>query len=355
MPTVMRFDDPMLVAQLGQQASDYAVNQDQRQQAMQLQQMADQNARAQQELQLKQRQQQLAEQLSHPQMITVPGIEQHGTSGTTYNPSQQIPVNQLGQYGQLAQAMETPDGAGGSNFNAARGSNLFGRGGAGMGYVHPQQKMMIAQVDQMEHAGQLQPAEAARWRMVIQTGGNPFTEKTASEVISEKGRSDALTAYQQAMLEQRKAATDTKGELDERKTRRQTILDQIKVNQDILKSAAGDPDLQKETAAELKRLTKELVKNGQEADTGVPGTSSTIQGPPDPSKSSSTPTPAGGKAPPQAAAAKKVQIEVTRLTPELSDKLVLGYGSAAAAKEAIARYGSAQKALQALIDSGPRL
>jgi carbon monoxide dehydrogenase subunit G len=332
MPTVMRFDDPMLVAQLGSQASQYAVNQDQQRQALAVQQQAAANAHAQGELELRQRQQKLAEDLAHPQqqMITLPGIEQHGQSGTTYNPDVQIPVSAMGGYAQAAQALDgVPDGRSG-----------FGRGGAGMGYVHPQQKMMIAQVDQMEAAGHLQPAEAARWRMIIQTGGNPFTEKTASEVISEKGRSDALTAYQQAQVASRDRTAGDKEAAEAKKEQRQTILDQVKIWNDVLKSAAGDPDLTNEAKTQIKQLTDQLTGKAKAPPQAAPATQ-----------------PAAGAAagaPAQAAAAplpKKAAVEITKLTPELSDALVRGYGSAAAARQAIAKYGSAQKALDAL--AGP--
>ena len=62
----------------------------------------------------------------------------------------------------------------------------------------------MARVDQMEAGGQLDPAQAQRWRGILETGGNPFGEPTVNERQTIKGgaggAAGGLTEYQQAML-----------------------------------------------------------------------------------------------------------------------------------------------------------
>lgn len=336
MPTVMRFDDPRLVATLGSQASAYATNQDDRAYSLQVQELAQRAAADRERFALQQQQNDLASQLAHPQqqMVDAPGYDQVQSNGAVFHmPGQRIPAGQMGAYGAMAAGTDgIPDGRGGAGGLAASSS---------MGYLHPQQRLQLQQIDKMEQAGQLHPAEAARWRMIVQSGGNPFTQPTTAEEIDKEGRKGALSAYQKGVLAHQEEQLTGRQAADQQKLKRQAVVDELKVWNDTLKAAAGDPEITKQALAEIRRLTGELQAIQQQ-----PGAAPGAQAPP-----ATQPTTGPTSAPAQAPAAKsKGSIDIRRVQPADADELVRGYGSADAARRAIAQYGSTAEALAALRD-----
>jgi hypothetical protein len=229
MPAILKFDDPALVATLASQASQYAVDQgnfrnamQSRDQALQEQEYADRrdrNAALANSLAGRQDQQQQQYPQQRPQFggteILPNGAQIHHPAGD-------------GNYGANA-----PGGYGGQVAGGSRGgAGKFGAILAGGGYVSPLQRQMGSTVDQMEQAGQLDPAEAARWRMIVLAGGNPFEKATNNETIRTQHKSDLLTRYQEQMLGDHNAdnaradqeAKDKEQEGDY-KRRRQALVD----------------------------------------------------------------------------------------------------------------------------------
>src|SRR6478609_2852292 len=194
MPSVLSFDDPAIVATLGHQASQFQVQQADRQYGLQLGQQQLQAAQIAAESRY--RQQQLAnsftpppQQAAAPQQPTSPGGTEITPSGATiYHPAgdgfwpQQQPA--AGGHGSFAGQVSL----------------------AGGGYITPLQRHMGDTIDQMEQAGQLQPAEAARWRMQVLAGQNPFEQPTVAEQLQTKHKEDVLTQYQQLQLGQHDTA-----------------------------------------------------------------------------------------------------------------------------------------------------
>lgn len=253
----MSFDNPSLVGTLASNVGAFRAQEVGSDQALNWARF-NQNADAQQQQLNLQRQRMIQPQPAPaaPPPPTPAWTEVDPQGTTIYHPQgEAMPANMQGGAAQ---------GMGAQNPRNNSAVNQYGA------YSTPQQRTWLAQIDQMEQGGQLQSTEAARWRMMVQAGKDPFSNKTIGEEESLRGAGKAdpnsLNQKQSADEQLRGSEQTAKLEEQEYQRQRQAIHDQI----GVLQHRATDPltssaDRQKANAAidGLMQSLKDLAGSGK--------------------------------------------------------------------------------------------
>lgn len=234
MPTVLRFDDPALVATLAGQAGRYAVNDDQRREALAVAGIVSQNLAS---------------------RATMPPPAQPSAPSAPPTPAwtEVLPNGEMGAPGARIYhpAGGNPPGDGGGHFpNTAAGGVL-----SGGGYVHPNQAILLQTADQMGQEGMLSPEEHLRYRALILTGQNPFTQPTESQRqrLRQEQFSDQDKANLGIKLQQE---TDRQG--DRAFQQKLSVLrERLDVKTRLLQTATGDD--RKRLQSQINTLEEELA------------------------------------------------------------------------------------------------
>lgn len=256
----MSFDSPSLVASLAGNVGQYKAGEIQNQQNLDWSRynLAAQGQAFQQDLANRRfaaEQAAAQQQPAAPQLVPTSAWTETDPNGATiYHPAgeQQLPAQMAAQ----VDASHAPAAAGPAQ------QRQYGVKGGGGNYVTPQQRAAMSRVDQMEQAGYLQPAEAQRWRGIIEGGGNPFDKPTLGEQESVKGagKSDPnqLNANESTNAQLRGQQEQAALEKQQYERQRQSLLDQATVIEKRLSDVTVTGDARKQLITQLDQIRQQL-------------------------------------------------------------------------------------------------
>lgn len=141
------------------------------------------------------------------------------------------------------------------------GSAAGGRsraGGAGRGGLPMNQQSMLDQIDQMEQQGMLNAAEAMRWRAQVHSGENPFGQKTAAEEQADLHMKQRLTPQQQH-------AQERQSRMDQDREDREDYKTAYQFHQDAIKELGAELKSEKYDDAAKARIQSEIDGHKSEA------------------------------------------------------------------------------------------
>jgi hypothetical protein len=206
-----------------------------------------------------QRQQQVAPQQAPPP--PTPSWNEVDPQGTTiYHPQgDPMPANMQG--GGRGGSTGVQQGMGAQ----VGGGNSYGPVNQYGAYQTPQQRTWLAQIDQMEQGGQLETTEAARWRMMVQAGKDPFSSPTLGEQERLKGvgKADPNSLSSKQSTEEQLRGSEQTAKLEEQdyQRQRQAIHDQITFLQHRADSLKDNPSQAAPVIAQIDKLLQQLQAN----------------------------------------------------------------------------------------------
>jgi len=183
------------------------------------------------------------------QMVPSPAYTEGGggTGPTLYQPQ--------GALGMMpaAQAAQFASGTGGQADPGTGGQGAWGTGRSRYAHAPLDAQVQHGRVDDMQQNGYLNAAEAARWHGLIESGGNPFNQKTTAEEEAAAHLRSQISPWQQAQL-------DRQSRYEEERETRESYLAQKEAIKELIDDKRKraeklhDPD-------ERDRLTKEIEQH----------------------------------------------------------------------------------------------